>query len=100
MDDKQVNRISNMPTGTRIQVGKSLLIKTDEKFEGGNPVWKDITPKPPKPKRTSSPRPKLRPFVSKEQHKAEFEKAKLKLQTEAWNEYKKKARRIARSNNG
>ena len=98
MDIKQVNKISNMPTGTRIQVGRSLLIKTDETFESGHPIWKDITPKPPKPKRTSSPRPKLRP--SAEQEKAEFDKAKLKMQTEAWNEYQKKARRIARTNNG
>jgi len=100
MDNRQVKKISNMPTGTRIQVGKSLLIKTDETFDSGHPVWKDITPKPSKPKRNSSPRPKLRPFVSEEEHKAEFDKAKLKLQTEAWNEYKKKARRIARANNG
>jgi hypothetical protein len=98
MDDKQVKKISNMPTGTRIRVGKSLLIKTDKTFDSGHPVWEDITPKPPKPKRNSSPRPKLRP--SAERDKAEFDKAKLELQAEAWKEYQKKARRIARAKNG
>jgi hypothetical protein len=101
MDNKQVKKISNMPTGTRIQVGKSLLIKTDKTFDSGHPVWEDITPKPPsKPKRMYSPKPKLRPFTTEKQHKAEFEKAKLKLQAKAWKEYQRKARQIASSSDG